>query len=517
MSLTVLALGTSFSLFVVSYKLWRKKPPKDFPYGKLFKDDERDELSDKDLSGIKYPARAHCRKFKKFFSHKKGGGGCSSSVLFLAGGINEPIKYCDQTKPFRQNRYFFYLSGVNIPGSSLIFNLSSGKLSLFLPDIDYDDVMWSGMPASPEEALETFDVDEVLYSSELENYLITLKKSFEIFTTDLDNIKSPTTRSLLHPSDPDLFYALDEARLTKDWYEVQLLKKAAQVTDKCHFAVMSATPIEKKENHLQAEFTYHAIRQGSKVQGYDPICCSGPGCSTLHYVKNDQDLDGKHSVLIDAGAEWNNYTADVTRCFPINGKFTKEHRQVYDAVLDMQTQVMRKIKPGVLWDDLHLLAHRVLIRHFLNLGIFKSDYTEDEIFDRKASLCFFPHGLGHLLGLDTHDVGGNPNYNDPDPLLQYLRLRRPLLEGMVITNEPGIYFNTFLVEEYLEKHPERLEVVDRSVMQRYMYVGGVRIEDDVLITSSGVENFTKITSDPDEIEKIVLDAIASGRNWLSPK
>ena len=159
--------------------------------------------------------------------------------------------------------------------------------------------------------------------------------------------------------------------MIKDWYEIELLRKACQVTDTCHLAVMSALPIEKTEGHIHAEFTYHALRQFFSFQGYDPICCSGPSCSTLHYVDNDADMAGKHSVLIDAGAEWECYTADVTRCFPISGKWTKEHRDIYDAVLDMHQNAMSQIKDGASWEEIHLSAHKVLIKHLLKLGIFQ--------------------------------------------------------------------------------------------------------------------------------------------------
>ncbi|SCW00003.1 LAFE_0B07294g1_1 [Lachancea fermentati] len=469
------------------------------------------EKTMKELESNKYPAKAHNLKVKRNLLGKKEKLDVAHTALFISGGQVESIKYCDQTKPFRQNRYFFYLSGVNVPGASILFNFNTEKLTLFLPDIDYDDVMWSGMPLSAQDALEKFDVDEVLYAERINSSLNDLSH-YTIYTTDVDNINDPHLSELLKPSDPNFFYALDEARLTKDWYEIELLREAARITDNCHLSVMSALPIEKNEGHMHAEFTYHAIRQGSKFQGYDPICCSGTNCGTLHYVKNDEPMDKRQSVLIDAGAEWENYTADVTRCFPLSGKFTKEHREIYEAVLDMQSVVMEKIAPGVHWDELHLLAHRVLIRQFLKLGIFKEEYSENEIFERKASLCFFPHGLGHLLGLDTHDVGGYPNYNDPDPLLKFLRLRRPLEKNMVVTNEPGIYFNPFLIKEYLEKHPERTEVVDREVMKKYLYVGGVRIEDDILVTDDGYENLTKITSDPDEIERIVSASLSKGRS-----
>lgn len=463
------------------------------------------------LEGHKYPAKEHCLRAKDHFLSKKKGHNDKSMGFFIAGEELEPIKYCDQAKTFRQNRYFFYLTGCNIPGSSMLFNLKNERLTLFLPNVDEEDIMWSGLPMSIEEAKKTYDVDEILFAKEIESSLKEIE-GFDVFTTDLDNVHCEALKSKLIPDDKDFFYALDESRLIKDWYELELMRKACQITDVSHLAVMSALPIEKTEGHIHAEFTYHALRQGSKFQGYDPICCSGPSCSTLHYVKNDDDMAGKDSVLIDAGAEWENYTADVTRCFPINGKWTKEHREIYDLVLDMQTTAMSAIKPGESWEKIHLLAHKVLIKHFLKLGIFKSTFTEEQIFDSKASVCFFPHGLGHLLGLDTHDVGGCPNYEDPNPYLRYLRLRRNLRSGMVVTNEPGCYFNPFLIKELLDKHPERLEVVNKDVMEKYLYIGGVRIEDNILITSDGYENLTTITSDPDEIEKIVSEGIAKGRS-----
>ena len=150
-----------------------------------------------------------------------------------------------------------------------------------------------------------------------------------------------------------------------------------------------------------------------------------------------------------------------------------------------------------------------MIREFLKLGLFKS-FSEDEIFDSGVSARFFPHGLGHLLGMDTHDVGGHANYDDPDPKLRYLRLRRDLQAGMVLTDEPGVYFSPFLLKDVLND-PEKLKYINKDILENYWYVGGVRIEDDLLITKDGFENFTKITSDPLEITEIIKKSIAKGR------
>lgn len=460
-------------------------------------------------TNMKYPAKEHALKVKKHFFHKKESVKKEGTAFFIASANYTPYPYCDQVAPLRQNRYFHYLTGIDqIAGAFVLFNAFTDKLTLFLPDVDEEDIMWSGLPLSPNDALKEYDLDEVLYAKDVEKTLQSLKsENFDIFTTDTAQYSESPFSKLVIAKDASFFYALDESRLIKDDYEISLMRHAAKITDNCHMAVMSALPIENNETHLHAEFVYHSIRQGSKFQSYDPICCSGPSCGTLHYVKNDDPMDGKTSVLIDAGAEWKCYASDVTRCFPITGKFSKEHLEIYLAVRDMQAEVMKNIKPDVEWEDLHLLSHRVLIKHFLKLGLFHNG-TEDEIFDSKVSVWFYPHGLGHLLGMDTHDVGGYPNYEDENAMLKNLRLRRKLQPGMVVTDEPGIYFSPFLLEHISE---EQEKYVNRKVVEKYMYVGGVRIEDDILITENGYENLTGITSDPYEIEKIVQKGLSKGK------
>jgi Xaa-Pro dipeptidase len=447
----------------------------------------------------KYPARQHALNVKRHLQAKVKD--LSDYALFLSGSVQESYKYSDTAKVFRQERYFYYLTGCNVPSSHVFYDLNREELVLFLPEIDYDDVMWSGMPLSLEEAQEKYDVDKVVYESEIDNYLTKYDTNL---TTDI-NATNKKFSNFLKQSDKNLFYALDESRLIKDDYEIAMMRKAAEITDNSHLAVMSALPIETNETHIHAEFVYHSIRQGSKHQAYDPICCSGPNCGTLHYVKNDDSMEGRQSILIDAGAEWENYSSDVTRCFPINGEWSKEHREIYDAVLDMQRQTMEMIKPGASWDNIHLKAHRVLIDRFLELGLFKGN--KDAIFESNVSTVFFPHGLGHLLGMDTHDVGGRANYDDPDPKLRYLRLRRTLQKGMVVTDEPGIYFSPYLIGLGM-KDPTQAQYIQLDVVRKYLPVGGVRIEDDILITGDGHENLTGITSDPDEVAQIVKKGLA---------
>lgn len=447
---------------------------------------------------MKYPARDHA---KRVYAHLDK----SNAAIFVAGGTPPPIPYCDQSLPLRQNRYFHYLTGVDQIGGCFVLYHDS-TLTLFLPDVDKEDIMWSGLPLSPEEALETFDVDVVKFASDVSNVLEEITKDGTIvYTTDTEEYKDKLFAKLVTPADKDFFHALDEARLIKDDFELDLMRKAAAITDNCHIKTMSAMGHSENETHLHAEFVYHSLRAGSKFQSYDPICCSGHNCGTLHYVKNDEDFRDptRQSVLIDAGAEWKCYASDVTRCFPINGEWTEEHLNIYNSVLDMQTQVMEKIQAGAHWDELHILSHRILINNFLKIGLFTNGSAE-EIFDSGVSVWFYPHGLGHLLGMDTHDVGGHPNYDDPNPMLRYLRLRRPLQKNMVVTNEPGIYFSPFLLENVTD---DQKKFINYPLLETYMPVGGVRIEDDVIVLENGNEVISKAPKDPKEISKIVLEGL----------
>lgn len=497
----------------------------------------------------KYPAKAHARKTLSYFLKSLAPSTSSTEqqhIFALTAPSLELYPHCDQTQPFRQDRYFNYFTGAHdLPSAVVLYNTQKDALTLYLPPIDKDDVMWSGLPLSPEKALELYDVDEVKYHDDIPKYILQAISEFEtsntknnsnndadansnnnahnttispVLTIDDRNISVLTSKLGINESNisvsPALMEALDEARLRKDSYELDLMRHASKISDISHKAVMSALPIETNEGHIHAEFVYHSMRQGSKFQSYDPICCSGTDCGTLHYVRNDQEMGPdtkKQLVLIDAGAEWKCYASDVTRVFPISGEWTKEAREIYDAVLDMQTQCMEGVKPGVPWDDLHLLAHKILIKHFQKLGIFRPELDSESILEARTSVGFLPHGLGHLLGMNTHDVAGHPNYEDPDSMFRYLRLRRPLEPGFVVTVEPGIYFNKFLLQDYLSD-AKHLAIIDTTVLEKYWSVGGIRLEDDVLVTESGFENFTKVTTDPDEISKLVKEGIAKGRD-----
>ncbi|KIK94612.1 hypothetical protein PAXRUDRAFT_827817 [Paxillus rubicundulus Ve08.2h10] len=391
-----------------------------------------------------------------------------------------------------------------------------------------------------------------------------------------------------------LLSALHKTRLIKDAHEIAMIRKANDISSRAHEVVMRvlgmavAGQIKKssrgialpgqwlieKEAEAEAIFVASCRREGAAHQAYLPIVAASTRASTLHYCCNDRafawgpvsprDVANSGSLahahvhedecaegekqllpqvlLIDAGCEWDCYSSDITRTMPVGngGKFMKEAKEVYELVLKMQSESFKLAAPGLHWDDIHLLCHRILVEGFLDLGIFtdpdvttggvngqaepttktaKTSKSRDtliqEILRTGLSAPFFPHGVGHSMGMDVHDV---PSASKPDGSGKYfvdgvesagdgghkslytnLRLRLVLVAGMVVTIEPGIYFHpTILAFNNVHSSP----YVDTEVLARYEGMGGVRIEDDVLITATGCENLTTVQSGVDWIERV---------------
>ncbi|KAI1384416.1 peptidase M24, structural domain-containing protein [Hypoxylon trugodes] len=447
----------------------------------------------------KYPAKSHLRRVVEYIRSKIPD---ATGILYLEGRSDKLLEDSDEPVPFRQRRAFMYLTGVDEADCFLIYDIATAHSTLFIPPIDPDSVIWSGLPLSPQEALAKYDVDAVLPSTELNPILARLgsQPNSTVFAI-ADRVSDAVT--FLEFTNKDftvLGEAVDESRVIKDEYEIALIKKANEISGAAHKAVLENVKKAKNEYELEGVFIGTSVSQGAKKQAYPSIVASGRAAATLHYVHNNKNLEGKDLLLLDAGAEWNCYAADITRTFPISGRFTERSRAIYEIVLEMQTKTIAVLKEDVSWDEVHLLAHEVAIDGLLSLGILKGE--RKEILEARTSTAFLPHGLGHYLGLDTHDTGGHPNYSDPDPIFRYLRVRTNLPAGSVITVEPGIYFCEFIIRPYL-KDPKHAKYIDEKVLDKYWDVGGVRIEDNLLITKDGSINLTDAVKDPDELEKII--------------
>ena len=230
----------------------------------------------------------------------------------------------------------------------------------------------------------------------------------------------------------------------------------------------------------------------------------------LHYghagAPNDRTLESGDLCLLDMGAEFRCYASDITCTMPANGKFTDKQKQIYNAVLDAQQTVMKHIKPGVSYVDMHELAYTVICKHLLAIGILRG--TLEEAMKENLGAVFMPHGLGHFMGLDTHDVGGRTGCAELEKAgYKSLRLRQVLREGMVLTVEPGIYFNDFAITQALG-NKEQAKLIDKEVLKGYSGFGGIRIEDDIVVTSDGMINLTDCPRTVEEIE-----AVCAGAEW----
>ncbi|KAF7533958.1 hypothetical protein G7054_g6647 [Neopestalotiopsis clavispora] len=454
----------------------------------------------------KYPAKAHAKRVVEYIRTQIPD---ANGVIYLEGRSDALLEDSDEPVPFRQRRAFMYLSGVDLPDCYLIYDISKEHLTLFIPPVDPESVIWAGLPLTPEEALAKYDVDTVLPSTELNATLAKLGsetkgKNSNVFAIAERVADHVTFLEFDNKNLTILGEAIDECRVIKDEFEIALIRKANIISGAAHKAVFESVKKAKNEFELEGVFLGECNKWGAKKQAYPSIVASGRAAATLHYVHNNRELsiDGtaKDLLLLDAGAEWDCYSADITRTFPISGKFTQKSRAIYDIVLKMQHDCIAMLKEGVSWDDVHLLAHKIAIDGLLSLGVLKGD--KEEVLKARTSAAFLPHGLGHYLGMDTHDTGGHPNYSDPDPLFRYLRVRRNLPAGSVITVEPGIYFCDFIIRPYL-KDPKHSQFIDEKVLDGYWDVGGVRIEDNILITKDGSVNLTDVVKDPVELENII--------------
>lgn len=460
----------------------------------------------------KYPAKQHAQKVQNYL-HAHGEKDASASILYLESARTRLNEDNDQEAPFRQRRFFYYLSGCELPDSAITYDLRSLESRLFIPAVDPDEVIWSGLPLSVEEARAKYEVDDVQTMDKLEEYLTAHRESRILAIENQTTPKAFADHTLQNVDYKILKTAIEECRVIKTPYEIALIKHANAISAIAHRAVMKSASKATNERELEALFIMHCAHNGARNQAYSAIIASGTDAATLHYVRNDKSLltadvgemqDPKSAplnLLIDAGAEYRCYASDVTRTFPINGRFTKESREIYTLVLEMQRACMKMLVAGIEWEACHELAHRVLIAGLLDLGILKGGDLE-ELMKSRISTAFLPHGLGHYMGMDTHDTGGNANYADKDPLYKYLRVRGKVPVGAVITVEPGCYFCRFIVEPRL-KTDEGKKYIDADVLERYWSVGGVRIEDDVLVTGVGCENLTQLPREMTELEEIV--------------
>ncbi|KAL1598335.1 hypothetical protein SLS59_007019 [Nothophoma quercina] len=467
---------------------------------------------DVDGSLEKYPAKQHARRVQEKL-------GIDEGLIYLAGQAAKNNEDSDMPAPFRQRRYFYYLTGCNEPSCHMTYDIQHDTLSLFIPRIDPKRVIWNGRGSTLAEAVERYDIDEVYYVDELGDIIKDWSAYYGGHGSDiyvLHNGQLPRIPGLHSIIDSEsLQPAMNVARMIKDDHEISLIRKANNISSEAHKKVLANITRFKNEAQVEGLFMDVCISHQAKQQAYDPIAASGPNAGTLHYDANNENFEDRQLMCLDAGCEYELYASDITRTFPLAESWpSKEAENIYKLVERMQESCIERLAPGVRYLDLHVLAHQIAIDGLLKLGILHNG-TREEIYAAGTSRAFFPHGLGHHVGLEVHDVGQAElmsvrrgkavvdqvpslfpqNFHTPvfDPALCHAPTdtqSSQLEEGMVVTVEPGIYFSVYALQHFYLPSPIHSRFINQRALQRYMPVGGVRIEDDILITSKGYENLT---------------------------
>lgn len=393
--------------------------------------------------------------------------------------------------PYRQDSNLYYLTGWEEPDSVLVLRPGFEPESImFVRKRDQERETWDGFRFGPEGCQSEFKIDKCYLIEEFESVLPGLLKEvdqvyYRLFKNpdvdkkvegallSLKRLQGRSGSGLLPILDADEF--LGEMRVIKSEAELLNLREACEISAQAHLAAMKFTRPGVNERHIQGVLAHHFYMQGAAREGYNYIVASGNSSTTLHYNFNDQVCRDGDLLLIDAGAEYNYYTGDITRTFPVNGRFTEEQGRVYEHVLKVQKQIIDFIKPGVPFKELHEMGTSLLTDAMLELGLL-SGRKEDLISALKPKK-YYPHGIGHFLGMDVHDAGLYFKNGEP----------RPLEPNMCFTVEPGIY----------------IPLGDESAPKSLRGIG-IRIEDNIRVTQQGCEVLT--SSAPKEIadlEKVV--------------
>jgi len=388
----------------------------------------------------------------------------------------ERIRNRDANHPYRFDSYFHYLSG--FPETDAILVIVAGatpKTILFCLDKDQEREIWDGFRYGPDQARELFEVDETHSITKVDEILPKLLSNQDALYYELggdpqsdrkvidwlNQVRALGRSGVTAPDQiRDIRSILDEMRVVKDASEIETMRRAARISSQAHVRAMQLTRPGMMEYEVEAELLHEFRRNGAQSPAYTSIVAGGANACVLHYVNNDKVLNDGDLLLIDAGCELDGYASDITRTFPVNGKFSGPQRDVYELVLAAQAAAIEQVKPGHEWEDPHHAALQVLVQGMLDLGLCNG--TPESVIETGDYKKFYMHRTGHWLGMDVHDVGDYKRGGE----------WRKLEPGMMLTVEPGCYIRA-----------------DDSVPEQFWNIG-IRIEDDALVTDDGCDIIT---------------------------
>lgn len=406
-------------------------------------------------------------------------------AVFLSASYH--VRSNDTEFPYRQESNFYYLCGFEEDEAALVVKKESASTTtvLFVKESDAKQALWVGKRLGIKGAKKRFLVDAVKniknFEEELSGMLgntsliyFDLRSDFfkqmqHMFTL-LDANREVKIKPLTFKDAPSF---VNEMRLIKSSEEVALIKKSISIADEAHRTLMRIVQAGMKEYELHAS-VLQSFKKYNAVEAYGTIAAGGNNANVLHYIANSDTLKEGDLVLVDAGCEYKMYCSDITRTFPVSGRFSEAQKELYTLVLSVQKKVIKKIKPGVTKKMLQEISEKELCKGMVNLGILKGDVNT--LLDEKAYKKYYPHGIGHWLGIDVHDTC--PYYDDEGNDIAFQ-------SGMVMTIEPGLYIRNS----------------ERTVPKKYRGIG-IRIEDNVLVTEEGCANLSAAI--PKEISEIEL-------------
>ena len=412
-----------------------------------------------------------------------------NSAVVIAGASMQ-YRNADSSYAFRQDSNFWYLSGFNEAESTLVLliNEKNDVQSIaFVPEKDELKEIWDGYRAGPEGAMKDHGFDCAFNNTEIDQRLPDLLaghnqvfypvgKSQTLDADIIEWIKSAKSKDR-HSSAIDIADASSKVgnqRLIKDEDEIKIMKKACQISAEAHVEAMKFVKPGMTEQEMEAFYQYEFSKRGGRFSAYTPIVAGGENACVLHYVENSKPLKDGELLLVDAGCEFELYASDITRTYPINGKFTTPQLAIYEVVLEAQLKSIEAISTNNNVMDAQIISEKIITQGLIDLGILQG--SMEELHATGAFKDFYMHKIGHWLGIDVHDAGDYMEDGD------YMKFK----PGMVTTVEPGIYISS-----------------SSDVEDKWKGIG-IRIEDDILVTAEGNENLTAfVPSDPKEIEALM--------------
>jgi Xaa-Pro aminopeptidase len=412
-----------------------------------------------------------------------------NSAVVIAGASTQ-YRNADSSHAFRQDSNFWYLTGFNEAESTLVLLVDGSKniqSIAFVPEKDELKEIWDGYRAGPDGAVNDHGFDLAFKNTDInqklpeliagcDQVLYPVGKNRCLDTDVIEWIKAAKSKDR-HSSAIDIADASSKVgnqRLIKDEDEITIMKKACQISAEAHVEAMKFVKPGMTEQEMEAFYLYEFSKRGGRFSAYTPIVAGGENACVLHYVENSQPLKDGELLLVDAGCEYELYASDITRTFPINGKFTDPQLAIYEVVMEAQLKSIEAITADHNVMDAQIISEKIITQGLIDLGILKGGL--DDLHAQGAYKKFYMHKIGHWLGIDVHDAG---DYMENGEFMKF----KP---GMVTTVEPGIYI------------PSSADVEDK-------WKGiGIRIEDDILVTNDGNENLTSfVPSDPKEIEALM--------------